>query len=81
MTLENDLNSPMSWARIAQNEDGLPASRKEKINRMALCSGPYEVSEKNTDSRTKLSKFESHLHHLMDKLLIYVLVSLSIKWE
>ena len=45
MTLENDLNSPMSWARTAQNEDGLPASRKE-INRMALCSGPYEVSEK-----------------------------------
>jgi len=58
--------------RTAQNEDGLPAFRKEKTNRMALCSGPDEVSKKNTDSRTKLSEFESHLHHLMDKLLIYV---------
>ena len=46
MTLENDLNSPVSWARTVQNENGIPAARKEKTNRMALCSGPDEVRKK-----------------------------------
>ena len=46
MTLENDLNSSVSWARTVQNENGIPAARKEKTDRMALCSGPDEVSKK-----------------------------------
>ena len=53
MTLENDLNSPVSWARTVQNENGIPAARK-KTDRMALCSGPDEVSKKKTKKKHRL---------------------------
>ena len=59
MTLENDLNSSVSWARTVQNENGIPAARKEKTDRMALCSGPDEVSKKKKKKK-KTQTLESN---------------------
>ena len=55
----------------AMRMDFLPPRRRTPTG--WLCAQDQMRLAKTTDSRTKLPEFESHLHHLLDKLLICVI--------